>query len=68
MKGAKLPQQELMNTAELAKVPSETVMSINPDEAAQQERNQDDDDDDPLLVQGSDKNEQVLSQETRLNS
>ena len=57
-----------MDTAELAKVPSETAMSINPVEAAQQERNQDEDDDDPLLVQGSDKNEQVLSQETRLNS
>ena len=44
MKGAKLSQNELMDTAEMAKVPSETAMSNGQDEAAMQAREQQDQD------------------------
>ena len=55
MSGAKLPQTELMDTAEIAKVPNETAMSIDQDEAAHQDNL------DEEQQHDADNNEQVLS-------
>ena len=67
MKGAKLPQTELMDTAEIAKVPSETAMSIDRDGSTKQLPEQEQDGE-QQLGPGGDADEPLLSQKTRLNS
>ena len=67
VKGAKLPQTDLMDTAEIAKVPSETAMSIDRDGSAKQLLEQEQDGEQQLGL-GGDADEPLLSQKTRLNS
>ena len=67
MKGAKLPQTELMDTAEIAKVPSETAMSIDREDSTNQLPEQDQDGEQQLGL-GGEADEPLLSQKTRLNS